>query len=144
MTDIFTRAKRSAVMAKIKSRGNKATEVRLARILREYGVKGWRRNYPLQGRPDFAFASARVAIFVDGCFWHSCPKHGHRPASNQNYWTPKLARNQRRDRRVSRQLRASGWRVLRVWEHQLAAPATVAMRIQRCLEQPRLRGSSPR
>ncbi len=76
MADVFSKSKRSKVMAAIRSKGNKDTELRLAFILRAYGIKGWRRHYPLPGKPDFVFPKQRLAVFVDGCFWHSCPKHG--------------------------------------------------------------------
>jgi DNA mismatch endonuclease (patch repair protein) len=87
----------------------------------------------LPGRPDFAFRSQKVAVFVDGCFWHSCPRHGRAPESNQEYWLPKLARNGRRDRRVSRILRRMGWKVIRLWEHDLANDSLVVRRIRRML-----------
>jgi DNA mismatch endonuclease Vsr len=84
-------------MAAIRSRGNKDTELKLAAILRASRVTGWRRHYPLPGRPDFIFRRARLAIFVDGCFWHACPKHGHKPGSNRAYWLPKLRHNQQQN-----------------------------------------------
>lgn len=68
-------------------------------------------------RPDIVFTRARLAVFVDGCFWHSCPDHGRAPGSNTAYWTPKLARNVERDRGNDAQLLAAGWKVLRIWEH---------------------------
>jgi len=79
MADVFSKTKRSAVMAAIRSRGNKDTEMKLAAITRTHGITGWRRHLPLPGRPDFAFRKERVAVFVDGCFWHGCPLHGHKP-----------------------------------------------------------------
>jgi DNA mismatch endonuclease (patch repair protein) len=69
-------------------------------------------------RPDIVFTRARLAIFVDGCFWHCCPQHGNVPRTNTDYWRPKLARNVTRDRVVSEALEAAGWRVLRAWEHE--------------------------
>lgn len=69
-------------------------------------------------RPDIVFTARKVAIFVDGCFWHVCPEHGRQPASNEWYWTPKLARNMERDRLVSAALEHEGWRVVRIWEHE--------------------------
>jgi DNA mismatch endonuclease (patch repair protein) len=116
MADVFTKAKRSAVMSLIRSRGNRATELRLIALMREYGITGWRRNAPVFGRPDFVFHSERVAVFVDGCFWHGCPRHATKPATRAAWWKAKLARNAQRDRSVTRALRASGWTVLRIWE----------------------------
>jgi DNA mismatch endonuclease (patch repair protein) len=73
--------------------------------------------------PDVVFTRARAAVFVDGCFWHCCPEHGVSPSSNTGYWTPKLARNVERDRRVDAAVRANGWTVIRVWEHDVASDA---------------------
>lgn len=72
---------------------------------------------------DIVFVSARVAVFVDGCFWHGCPKHATYPKSNQGYWLPKLAENRERDKRQTAKLRRMGWRVIRVWEHDCLPPA---------------------
>ena len=69
-------------------------------------------------RPDIVFTRKRIAVFVDGCFWHSCPEHGSRPSVNQSYWSPKLARNAERDERNTRMLTGAGWVVIRVWEHE--------------------------
>jgi len=120
MADIFTKAKRSAVMARIRSHGNRATELRLAALMREHGITGWRRRARVFGRPDFVFRAAKVAVFVDGCFWHGCPRHGTMPRCNRAFWKAKLTRNAARDREVTRTLRKAGWRVVRVWECALA------------------------
>ncbi len=74
-------------------------------------------------RPDIVFPRKKIAVFIDGCFWHSCPIHGHLPKSNQQYWAPKLERNRQRDRRNDAALLAAGWKVLRFWEHVPAAEA---------------------
>jgi len=71
------------------------------------------------GRPDFVFPASRVALFVDGCFWHGCPKHYTKPKNNRAFWKRKLDANHARDRQVNRELRRKGWRVLRIWEHDL-------------------------
>jgi DNA mismatch endonuclease (patch repair protein) len=133
MADVFTRGKRSEVMAAIRSKGNRDTEICLASVLRKAGIKGWRRHMPLAGKPDFVFREQRVAVFVDGCFWHGCPKHGRKPQSNRKYWNQKLARNKARDRAVTRALKRDGWVVLRIWEHELKAGAKVADRIAKRL-----------
>ena len=129
MADVFSKRKRSQVMAAIRSKGNKDTELKLASILRAHGIKGWRRHRPLPGKSDFVFPRARLAVFVDGCFWHGCPKHGRKPESNRSYWLPKLERNKQRDRTVSRRLRRAGWRVLRLWAHDLNNPELVARKL---------------
>ena len=108
--------KRSAVMARIRGSGNKDTELRLIALFRAHGITGWRRNARVFGKPDFVFRPAKVAVFVDGCFWHGCPRHATKPANRAEWWAAKLARNAERDRVVTRTLRAAGWRVLRVWE----------------------------
>jgi DNA mismatch endonuclease (patch repair protein) len=119
MPDIFTTAKRSEVMSRIRSRGNKKTELALVRLLRKERIRGWRRHASLLGRPDFTFRAERAVIFVDGCFWHGCLVHSKPPRTNCEYWTAKIRRNKKRDRTVARYLRKNGWRVLRLWEHDL-------------------------
>lgn len=120
MADVFSQEKRSHVMSCIRSGGNKETELRLIKIFKAASIKGWRRKQPLLGKPDFVFRKERVVVFVDGCFWHACPRCYHRPGSNQTYWDAKALRNQTRDRVVSNALRKMGWRVLRIWDHELA------------------------
>src|SRR4051812_38087009 len=120
MSDVFTPAKRSQGMSRIRGRGNKETELALAKLLRRHRIIGWRRHQPLFGRPDFVFPKLRLAIFVDGCFWHCCPGHSNLPVNNRAFWKAKLEGNRRRDRLVVRTLRASGWRVMRIWEHELS------------------------
>ncbi|MEI6493289.1 MAG: very short patch repair endonuclease [Verrucomicrobiota bacterium] len=117
--DVFTKSKRSEVMSRIRSRGNKATELELAKIFRANGITGWRRNQPVFGRPDFVFRKQRLAVFVDGCYWHGCPEHATKPRTNAAFWRRKFAANKARDRLVNRTLRKAGWRVLRIWEHEL-------------------------
>lgn len=121
MADVFTVAKRSAVMALIRSRGNRATELRLIALMRENGITGWRRNAPVFGKPDFVFPKLRLAMFVDGCFWHACPQHTTKPRNNAAFWRKKFTANKTRDLLVNRTLRSEGWRVLRIWEHELSA-----------------------
>lgn len=133
MADVFSKRKRSQVMAAIRSAGNKETEIVLAQILHEHGITGWRRHQELPGKPDFAFRKERLVLFVDGCFWHACPKHGRNPDSNRDYWRAKLARNKTRDRLVSQVLRQEQWKVLRIWEHDLQNGRRVASRIRKAL-----------
>jgi DNA mismatch endonuclease, patch repair protein len=123
MPDVFTTAKRSEVMSRIRGRGNKKTEVALANLLRANGIIGWRRHQPLFGKPDFTFRKQRLVIFVDGCFWHRCPKHFNMPVNNAPFWEKKIAANKLRDRLVTKTLRRNGWSVLRIWEHDLVRDA---------------------
>lgn len=121
-------------MAAIRSRGNSSTEWRLRGALVRAGIRGWRMHTAeLYGRPDFVFDRERLAVFVDGCYWHSCPDCGRPPLSNLNYWTGKLQRNIDRDQAVSKKLRHAGWRVLRIWEHELELPSTVIRKLGRLL-----------
>ena len=106
-------------MSRIRSHGNKDTELALTRVFRAHGITGWRRRKAIFGKPDFVFPKLRLAVFVDGCFWHGCPRHGTKPRNNAAFWQKKFARNKARDRLVTRTLRKSGWRVLRIWEHEL-------------------------
>jgi DNA mismatch endonuclease (patch repair protein) len=119
--DVFTKAKRSQVMSRIRGYGNKDTELALIRVFRAHRMTGWRRHQQVFGKPDFVFPKLRLAVFVDGCFWHGCPKHGKKPSTNSQFWEEKLETNKKRDRRVNRVLRNDGWRVIRVWEHELAS-----------------------
>jgi DNA mismatch endonuclease (patch repair protein) len=178
MPDVFTRTKRSAVMTRIRSHGNKATELRLIAVFRAHGITGWRRGATIRGqmtetqlkgeqeqgegsrkghgkqelesaagpgsfsrlrcsatsatsvlrsvparifavRPDFVFPRLKLAVFVDGCFWHGCPRHATWPKHRAAWWRRKLEANRARDRLVTRTLRRLGWRVLRIWEHEL-------------------------
>jgi DNA mismatch endonuclease (patch repair protein) len=148
MPDVFTKAKRSEVMSRIRGRGNKDTELALAKLLRANRITGWRRhlliratvesswlrvesrkrsqnpqpstfNPQLTVRPDFVFLKSRTAVFVDGCFWHGCPKHATWPAHRAAWWRRKIEGNKTRDRVVNRTLRRAGWKVVRVWEHEL-------------------------
>jgi len=112
---------RSRNMAAIRRRDTKP-EVKLRSALHRLGYR-FRKDHPIRVegkliRPDIAFTKRRVAVFVDGCFWHSCPEHGRHPSVNDNYWSPKLEGNARRDRDQSAALRSVGWKVLRFWEHE--------------------------
>jgi DNA mismatch endonuclease (patch repair protein) len=132
--DVFSKAKRSEVMSHIRGRGNKDTELALVALLRQEHITGWRRHQALPGKPDFTFRKERLVVFVDGCFWHGCPKHATRPKNNQEFWERKLGANKTRDRVVTRTLRKSGWRVLRIWEHEFKNPDRVLQRVLKALD----------
>lgn len=134
--DRVSKEARSRIMRAIRSKGNKTTESRMLRLLRHHKLSGWRRHYPVNGTPDFAWPKEKVALFVDGCFWHGCPRCYSAPRTNQKFWEDKVWGNKKRDRRVSRQLRKSGWSVLRVWECSIEKTATIS-RIRRCIERRR-------
>lgn len=119
MADIISPEQRSRVMSRIRLRDT-VPELALRRALWAAGMR-YRLvlNTPLLGKPDIVFPGPRVVIFVDGCFWHGCPIHGHVPKSQESYWAPKLARNIQRDADVTARLGEQGWQVLRFWEHQV-------------------------
>lgn len=119
MTDVFTKEKRSEVMSRIRGSRNKDTELALVSLLRRHHITGWRRGQIVFGKPDFVFRQNRIAVFVDGCFWHCCPRHSTQPANNRAFWRRKLTANRERDRVVSGELRRKGWHVFRIWEHEL-------------------------
>jgi DNA mismatch endonuclease, patch repair protein len=107
-------------------------ELALRRALHKRGYR-FRKDYRLdldggrRVRPDIAFTARRVAVFVDGCFWHACPEHGSKPRANDWYWTPKLARNVERDRVADETLASAGWQVVRIWEHESLEQALAAV-----------------
>jgi DNA mismatch endonuclease (patch repair protein) len=192
MPDVFTKRKRSEVMSRIRGRGNKDTEIALAKLLRANHITGWRKQQAVQlnverwtlnvsrsgarVRPDFTFPKQRVVVFVDGCFWHGCPIHssparwlrkssmtdaplrglralrGERSSvrigpstslgsasltagrTGKAFWAGKMAGNIARDKFVTRKLRRAGWRVIRLWEHDIAkSPARCLHRIRKAL-----------
>lgn len=106
-------------MSLVRGRGNKSTELAMIRQFRSSGVKGWRRSIRLAGRPDFVFPRLQLAVFVDGCFWHGCPRHHRTPRSNNRYWSEKISRNMARDKATNKILKSLGWKVVRVWEHDI-------------------------
>ncbi len=116
MADVFDKEKRSTIMQKVRSKGNKSTELKLIELFHETGMTGWKRNYPVKGHPDFVFLKKRVAVFVDGCFWHGHDCRNTRPADNQEYWQKKRERNIRHDKEITELFESRGWRVLRIWE----------------------------
>ena len=119
MADPLSEAERSALMAKVRSIGNRSTEGRVEAGLDEAGIMGWEKHPPILGKPDFLFPNQKLVIFVDGCYWHGCPRHVRFPQTRADYWRDKIDRNRRRDNRIRRQLRREGYHVMRVWEHDL-------------------------
>jgi DNA mismatch endonuclease (patch repair protein) len=124
---------RSQIMARIRRRDTRP-ELALRRAIWHRGLR-FRVDHPVAGiHVDVAFVREQVAVFVDGCFWHGCPRHGRRPKSNRGYWGPKLRRNRARDAAQSRALRRMGWTVLRIWEHRcIATPLAAAGRVATAL-----------
>lgn len=134
--DKISREQRSRNMAAIRSRGNRTTEAELASLLRKNRITGWRMHQKgICGSPDFLFAKTKLAVFADGCFWHGCGKHCIMPKSNKDYWRKKIARNKTRDRAVNALLRKKGWKIIRIWEHDLKKHPTKATEKIRILTQ---------
>lgn len=112
-------------------RTNTKPEVALRSALHRLGYR-YRKDFRLdlkevRVRPDIVFTARKIAIFVDGCFWHVCPEHGRQPTTNEWYWTPKLRRNMERDRAADAALQDAGWQVVRLWEHEPLSTAVEAV-----------------
>lgn len=124
LSDRFSRARRR----------DTAPELALRKELHRRGLR-YRVVFPVPGRPrrtiDIAFTKARIAVFVDGCYWHGCPIHGTEPKANHDWWQRKFAANQARDADTDALLESAGWTVVRIWEHE--PPAAAADRVQRAL-----------
>lgn len=123
-------------MTNIRSKNNRSTERKLRSSLAGAGISGFKMNdTSLPGRPDFSFQEARLAVFVDGCFWHGCPECYVRPKSNQEYWDKKHRTNKARDTKVDESLCEMGWTSVRVWEHTLKDPRSTRKVISACIQQ---------
>lgn len=119
-------------MSRVRGLRNRTTELRLAALFRRNGIVNWRTQATqLPGTPDFTFRRLKMAVFVDGCFWHGCPDCYTPPKSNKKFWAEKIRRNKARDRRVSGELRSLGWAVLRIWECELRSDGPVVRKFRR-------------
>lgn len=119
MADVFNKEKRSDIMRQVRSKGNKSTELKLIEVFNSIGIRGWRRNYSVIGHPDFVFPKQRVAVFVDGCFWHGHCCRNVYPVDNADYWNTKRERNKKHDAEITARFENRGWTVLRIWECEL-------------------------
>ena len=119
MADAFDSKKRSDIMSKVYSKNNKSTELKLIQIFEENNIKGWRRNYPVKGHPDFVFLDKKIAILVDGCFWHGHYCRNTRSSDNAEYWNKKIERNMKHDKEVAAFFEQRGWTIIRIWECEL-------------------------
>jgi DNA mismatch endonuclease, patch repair protein len=119
--DPLTTDERSARMSRVRSTGNRSTEFVVEAVLRAGKITGWRKHpHDIPGRPDFYFPQKKLAVFVDGCFWHACPRCARRmPRSRRKFWKAKLLGNQQRDNRLRRLLVRRGFKTMRLWEHEL-------------------------
>lgn len=132
--DPLSPIQRSRQMGRVRAKKNRSTEMRVAAYLIRHGLCGWRRHWPhVPGRPDFCFVQERVAVFVDGCFWHGCQRcRRNVPYSRRSFWRQKIESNRKRDRKVERLLRSQGYSVIRIWEHALDSESWIA-RLHRAL-----------
>ena len=117
MADTISKEKRSQIMSKVKSK-NTELEVSFRKKLWNKR-RHYRLHYKVAGKPDLVFVSKRIAVFIDSCFWHKCPLHHRQPNSNKEYWIPKLKRNEERAKEVNKNLIKEGWKVIRIWEHEI-------------------------
>lgn len=106
-------------MSKVRSKNNKSTEIKLISFFKDNNITGWRRNYPVKGHPDFVFLDKKIAVFVDGCFWHGHDCRNTRPTSNADYWNKKRERNIQHDKEITSLFERRGWSVIRIWECEL-------------------------
>lgn len=119
MADVFQKEKRSSIMSRVRSSGNKSTELKLIEYFSSNHITGWRRKYKVKGHPDFVFLDRKIAIFVDGCFWHGHDCRNTRPADNADYWIKKRERNVQHDKEITALFEQRGWTVIRIWECEL-------------------------
>ena len=119
-------------MSAVKGRGNRSTERRLRSALVSSGIRGWLVQPKVSfGRPDFYFPDSKLAVFVDGCFWHGCELCRHNVKTNSAFWKAKLQANMDRDARVNERLSESGIRVIRFWEHELQSGLSRCIQVVR-------------
>lgn len=118
MADVLTKRQRSYNMSMIRAKNTKP-ELILRKLISASGLRGCKPHYSLAGKPDIVFPKRKIAVFIDGCFWHKCPKCFIKPVTRKKFWKNKIDSNVKRDKVVSRTLRKKGWKVLRIWEHEL-------------------------
>lgn len=116
--DVLTKEQRSYNMSQISGK-NTNPEVRLRKLLSSKGIKGYRIHSKLEGKPDMVFTKQKIAVFIDGCFWHRCPKCYVEPKTNKKFWSNKIEGNVKRDKRINNNLKKEGWYVIRFWEHDI-------------------------
>jgi len=118
MTDVLNKSQRSYNMSQIKSK-NTTPEIKLRKALFQNGIRGYKIHYNLYGKPDIVFTKYKLVIFIDGCFWHKCPKCFIKPETRTDFWMKKIESNKNRDKIINKKLSDEGWIVLRFWEHQI-------------------------
>jgi len=129
MPDVLTPEQRRLNMERIRGK-NTSPELKIRRLLCAEGIRGYRIHYDLPGKPDIVFVRKKIAIFIDGCFWHKCPVCFIEPDTRKDFWLEKINRNVSHDRKTDEELLSLGWKVLRFWEHDIRKePETVVKKI---------------
>jgi DNA mismatch endonuclease (patch repair protein) len=134
MTDVLTPSQRRYNMSKIHGE-NTGPEIKIRKMLFARGIRGYRIQFNIPGKPDLVFTKKKIAIFIDGCFWHKCPVCFQEPETRKEFWMKKIGSNVERDKKVNQQLQDEGWRVIRIWEHEIRKePDKVVQRIDNLLK----------
>ncbi len=128
MADVLTKKQRSYCMSRIPGK-NTQPELLLRKTLSGAGIRGYRLQYKIIGKPDIVFPKKKIAIFIDGCFWHKCPKCFISPGTNKGFWKKKVDSNIQRDKTVNLKLKEMRWAVLRIWEHDISNKKIIKRRI---------------
>jgi DNA mismatch endonuclease, patch repair protein len=135
MTDVLTKDQRAYNMSMIRGK-NTGPEIKLRKLLWSQGIRGYRIHYNLLGKPDIVFTKNKIAIFIDGCFWHKCPVDFQEPEIRKEFWMKKINSNVERDKKVNEYLKAEGWVVVRFWEHEIKRnPDNVVKKIKEILNE---------
>lgn len=138
MTDVLTPKQRKKNMSRIRGK-NTEPEITLRKLLWSQNIRGYRIHYNLPGKPDLVFTKKKIAIFIDGCFWHKCPLDFQEPETRKEFWMKKINSNVERDERITKKLQDDGWTVLRFWEHEVRKkPEDVVEKILHTLKNPEL------
>ena len=134
MADVLTPEQRTYNMSKIRGK-NTGPEIKLRKMLWSEGIRGYRIHHNLPGQPDIVFTKKKIAIFIDGCFWHKCPACFQEPETRKEFWMKKIQSNVDRDKKVNEQLQAEGWTIIRIWEHEIRKePETILSKIMFLLD----------
>ena len=129
MPDVLTPEQRKLNMSRIRGK-NTTPEMTIRKKLYSCGIRGYRIHYNLPGKPDIVFIRKRVVVFIDGCFWHKCPVDFQEPETRKEFWLDKIEKNVLRDRKIDSELTGQGWKILRIWEHEVKKdPDSVVSRI---------------